>query len=122
MALDVLERFGQAVARGVRGRCAHHHLHGRELARDDAAVGEAAVAEAEVDAVGGEIGDPVVEDQFDIDAGMQPVEIGQQRADDPAAEADRRAHAQLPARGPVLQLVHLLHRLHDLLDPGRLSS
>ena len=114
--------FGSPCRRGVAGRGADDHLHRDQLLGDDLAVFQAAVAEGDVDAVGGQVGGALVQQQFDADAGIARAELRHQRRDHLAAEAVRRADPQLPARRPFAQVAHVFQRLQDAFDARDGSS
>ena len=108
---DVVDRRRHAAAACVAGRRADEPLHRNELLRDDLAVVEHAFAERDVDAAGHEVGFALVEHELDGDFAVARAERGDQRRDDLAPEAERRADADEPARRAFAKIAHFLERL-----------
>lgn len=106
----------QAVTARISGRGADQQAHRHQPPGDQLAVLQDAVAKRHVDAPGGEIGRPVVQQQVERDLGIALAKATQQRRHHAPAEAAGRADSQGAARRPAAQLAHLVERLRDLLD------
>jgi len=113
VAQQVVRRVRPAVLVQVARRGAHQAAVGRDLAGDQAPVGQVAEADGQVDAVAHEIGAAVGQLQLYLDAGMAAVEQRDGRRDVAAPEAQRRVHLQqaarlgLPAGDQAVQFVEI---------------
>src|SRR6185437_3778 len=115
MIRQFIDMARQAVNPRIGGRRTDDHLHRNQLPRYDSAVLHASIAKRYVDAIGSEIGGAIVQQKFQRDLWIFRVKASQQRRDNLAAEAGRRADEQMAARRPVTQLPHVFQRLGDAL-------